>query len=302
MNMKDYFPGSHKPLASKTLLNEAVEIFYQVGIPIEQVTQRRLERMAMCFLAVAGIRDSWQQTQGLNENRHLKTRDIIVLINEQFGENISSGSYDDIRRKDLKLLILANIVINSAAKPDAATNDPTRGYTIDPLFAGLVKTFKTEQWPAALKGYLQDRESLAEILSRQRNIFKVPIVLPSGEMFELSSGDHNLLQKKLIEEFLPRFGGGSQVLYIGDTSNKTLYIAREERRRSQPQDARPTCREGTAAVLLPPPRRAQPQRQPATTPCAPLSRTRQPWLSSGRTPRQGASERCRIGQAPSTIL
>lgn len=228
MNMKDYFPGSHKPLASKTLLNEAVEIFQQAGIPIEQLTKRRLERMAMCFLAVAGIRDSWQQIQGLNENRRLKTRDIIVLLNEQFGENISSGSYDDIRRKDLKLLVLANIVINSAAKPDAATNDPTRGYAIDPLFADLVKTFKTEQWPAALKGYLQDRESLAEILSRQRNIFKVPIVLPSGEMFELSSGDHNLLQKKLIEEFLPRFGGGSQVLYIGDTSNKTLYIAREK--------------------------------------------------------------------------
>lgn len=137
--MKDHFPRSDKSPVNKTLLNEAVEIFQQVGIPMGQLTKRRLERMAMCFLVVAGIRDSWQQIQGLNENRRLKTRDIIVLLNEQFGENISSGSYDDIRRKDLKLLVLANIVINSAAKPDAATNDPTRGYAIDPLFADLVR-------------------------------------------------------------------------------------------------------------------------------------------------------------------
>ncbi len=226
--MKEYFPYSNKPVAIKTLLNEAVEILQQVGIPVEQLTQRRLERMVMSFLAVAGITDSWQQIKGLNDNRHLKTRDIIAFINEQFGENISSGSYDDVRRKDLKLLVLTNIVINSANKPNAATNDPTRGYTINPLFVELVKTFKTEHWSTALKNYIQGRESLTQTLARERNILKIPVVLPSGETLELSPGAHNLLQKKIIEEFLPRFAGSSQVLYVGDTSNKTLYIAKDK--------------------------------------------------------------------------
>ena len=33
-----------------------------------------------------------------------------------------------------------------------------------------------------------------------------------------------MLQKAIIEEFLPRFGNGCEVLYIGDTANKTLHL------------------------------------------------------------------------------
>ena len=114
--MADYFPNSTKSLPVKKLLNAAVEILHSVGIPIERQTQRRLERMAVCFLAVAGVIDSWQLAQGLEQKRHLKTRDVINFVNQYFEENISSGSYDDIRRKDLRLLVLAGLVINSGDK------------------------------------------------------------------------------------------------------------------------------------------------------------------------------------------
>ncbi len=40
-------------------------------------------------------------------------------------EQISESSYDDIRRKDLKLLVLAGIIIPSAANPNSARNDGT---------------------------------------------------------------------------------------------------------------------------------------------------------------------------------
>ncbi|MDR1021675.1 MAG: restriction endonuclease, partial [Prevotellaceae bacterium] len=41
---------------------------------------------------------------------------------------------------------------------------------------------------------------------------------------KLSLGEHNDLQKAIIEEFLPRFGKDCTVLYIGDTANKILHI------------------------------------------------------------------------------
>lgn len=41
---------------------------------------------------------------------------------------------------------------------------------------------------------------------------------------KLSLGKHNDLQKSIIEEFLPRHGQGCEVLYLGDTANKMLYI------------------------------------------------------------------------------
>ena len=41
---------------------------------------------------------------------------------------------------------------------------------------------------------------------------------------KLSAGKHNVLQKAILEKFLPLFGKGSEVLYIADTSNKSLYL------------------------------------------------------------------------------
>lgn len=227
--MVDYFPNSAKSPPIKKLLNEAIEILHSVGIPVERQTQRRLERMAVCFLAVAGVTNSWQSAQGLEDKRLLKTRDVIYYINQHYEENISSGSYDDIRRKDLKLLVVAGLIINSGDNLTAATNDPTRGYSLEPTFTQLLKAFQTEEWPQNLASYLQGREILSETLTRKRDISKIPVTLSGGEIFQLSPGVHNLLQKKVIEEFLPRFGGeGCKVLYLGDTSNKILHIAKDE--------------------------------------------------------------------------
>jgi type II restriction enzyme len=44
------------------------------------------------------------------------------------------------------------------------------------------------------------------------------------EMEDCPLGEHNILQKKIIEDFLPRFSAGCSVLYIGDTAHKLLHI------------------------------------------------------------------------------
>ena len=222
--MKDHFPNSRKSTRVKKLLNEAVISLSSTGVPINGLTERRLERMALCFLAVAGVRQDWSQAQGLDDGRALKTREIIEFINQHFEENISSGSYDDIRRKDLKLPVLANFIINSGHNLEAATNDPTRGYSLPAAVKALVRTFKTKNWADGLQSYLAARETLAEMLARKRVLAKIPVTLPDGKVVALSSGNHNLLQKQIIEEFLPRFGQNCEVLYLGDTSRKILHI------------------------------------------------------------------------------
>ena len=229
--MNDYFPKSKKSPHLKSLMIGAVEILKSIGIPLEAQTERRLERIVLCFLAVAGVTNSWRDAKGLDDERHLKSREVIDFINEHFEENISKGSYDDIRRRDLKLLVLADVIINSGQNPTAATNDPTRGYSLEPEFKRLIKTFNTKAWSASLTAYLQNKLSLSATLARQRNIAKIPVALPAGQLLNLSAGEHNLLQKKIVEEFLPRFGKGCQVLYLGDTTNKTLHLDREELRR-----------------------------------------------------------------------
>ena len=181
--MKIFISESTKSKSVKRIINEALEILDSVGIPMTSKTERGLERMAVCFLAVAGVTKDWSKAK---ENANLKSRDIINIVNKNFEENISSGSYDDIRRKDLKLLVLADVIINSGVNKGSATNDPTRGYALHPDFKKLIATFKTDEWNKALKAFNKNKPNLSEILSRKRNIEKIPVKLPNGKPLEFS--------------------------------------------------------------------------------------------------------------------
>lgn len=216
---------SKKSEKIQNLINEALEILSLAGIPLNDKTERAKERMAMCLLAVANISANWQQAK---QDTNLKSRDIIKFVNENFEENISSGSYDDIRRKDLKLLVLANLITNSGISKGSATNDPTRGYALHKDFMNLILTYKTKNWNKALENFNRNRLNLSDILARKRNLNKIPIKLPNGKPLNLSLGEHNILQKAIIEEFLSRFGNDCEVLYIGDTANKILHIETEK--------------------------------------------------------------------------
>jgi hypothetical protein len=223
--MKQYLSKSKKSIEVQSIINEALDILESVGIPLNKKTERGMERMAICFLAVAGVTKEWSKAK-LDAN--LKSRDIINIVNKNFEENISSGSYDDIRRKDLNLLVLADLILNTGVGKGSATNDPTRGYSLHPDFFVLIKRYNTTQWQKSLNAFNKNKPNLSEILARKRDIKKVPVKLPNGKLIELSVGDHNVLQKALIEEFLSRFGSSCEVLYIGDTSNKILHIDEKE--------------------------------------------------------------------------
>lgn len=207
----------------KKLIFTVLDVLGEVGIPLEG-THRRLERMAMACLAVGNIKSNFQEAKSADDNPFLKTRDIIDFENKYYGENISSGSYDDIRHKDLLYLVEAGIVLNSSAFDTQATNNPTRGYALNPLFAKLLGSYGTSLWNDELEAYKEQTKQLKEELERKRDLEKIPVKLPSGTELNLSAGEHNVLQKLIIEDFLSRFGMGAEVLYIGDTSDKYLYM------------------------------------------------------------------------------
>lgn len=218
---------NEKTLQVQELINTSLYILDVFGIPLD-ATQRRLERMAIAFLASGDIKKitDFKNVKDLNSGYALKTREIINYVNKHFGENISSGSYDDIRRKDLKLLTVAEVVLQS--NPNSATNDSTRGYSINPTYAELIRKFGIVNWEELVADQLKNIEPLSKKLRREREIVKVNVTLPSGGELTFSAGEHNDLQKAIIEDFLPRYGYGAEVLYVGDTSDKYLYLEKEK--------------------------------------------------------------------------
>lgn len=227
--MKQYIsPDKSKTFKQKSqqvqeLINTTLYILDCFGIPID-TTPRRLERMAIAFLATADIKNinDFKSIKDFNSGYSLKTREVINYVNLNFGENISSGSYDDIRRKDLKLLTIAEVVLRSS--PNSATNDSTRGYCVNPLYAELIRNYGSDNWKKLVAKKLQGVEPLNQKLKRQREIPRVNVTLPSGGKLDFSAGEHNDLQKAIIEDFLPRYGFGAEVLYVGDTSDKYLHL------------------------------------------------------------------------------
>lgn len=214
---------SQKHPASQKVINEAVHLLEVCGLPMSEKSVRQREKSAMSFLAVAGVTHSaaWPSS---GESLPLGTRKIIHFINKHFQESISEGSYDDIRRKDLKDAVQAGLVIASAGKPGSSVNDPTRGYALAEDFAKLVRTFGQKGWQASAAAFMAKRASLAEE-RRAKAVFEtIPVILPNGMKLSLSNGPHNLLQKAIVEQFLPRFGYGATVVYIGDTAQKSLHV------------------------------------------------------------------------------
>ncbi len=210
----------------QTLVDEALQVLVALGVPTNSLTTRRKEKMAKAFLAVANLKPgmAWKHAEDNDHHHQLQTRQIIAFMNAHLGETIADSSYDDIRRKDLVLPVEALVVIKSAKNPDANTNDGTRGFALSPLAAHAIRQFGSPKWQGSVGQFLQGRQSLADQLRRDRDLARVPVQIGAGVSLTFSPGKHNVLQKSIIESFLAVFGFGAEVLYVGDTANKSLFI------------------------------------------------------------------------------
>ena len=209
-----------KTVNQSILIDEAFEIIRSFGIPIEKESARMREKIALSFLALTDIKvgKNWSNAKDVTKIQ-MKTRDIIMYENNNFNENRSSGSYDNVRRRELKPLTLAKIVVNS--KPDSAHNDSTRGYGIATDYCKVIRLYKTDAWEKALEKIIKKKGKFSDRID-SRKVKKIEIIIPNKAQVYLSLGEHNELQKKIIEDMMPIFCSGSEILYLGDTAKKQI--------------------------------------------------------------------------------
>lgn len=208
----------------RKLICEALDILSAAGVKTDDLTSRRQERMAMAFLAVANKKPdiSWSNISRSFKDHILRSREIISFMNTHFEENLSSGSYDDIRRKDLRRPVIMGLIVKSARNPNSDTNDGTRGNAISEQLSNLAQTYGTSRWQQAASNFEPDPEVIV-ILEGVRKRNKIEVRLPSGYKIQLDGGPHNQIQSAVVKEFLPRFGHGAELYYIGDTNDKGAY-------------------------------------------------------------------------------
>lgn len=201
-------------------LEEAKGILSAIGMPKQQTN----DRSAYVLLALANLKevDSWATSQKLE----MRIVDMMNIMSEEYGRTYKPNTRETIRKETIHQFVdgaVAEINTDSANRP---TNSPNYCYCLTNEMLGLIKTYGTSNWQNALQRFISDKGTLIEKYSQQRNIARIPIVV-NGQTFNFSPGEHNALQKAIIEEFASRFARGAEVLYVGDSENKDLIKNRE---------------------------------------------------------------------------
>lgn len=194
-------------------IKSAQKILELIGMPNKQYA----ELPALTLLAMADIDE--QSTWDRSTNNWIRIHDIIQFVNTNYRKNYAENSRETFRKQAIQHFMQAGIIENN----DKATNSPNFRYRITSEFKELIQKFDSDEWEFKLNEFLNSHETLKSKYESKRNLTKIPITINS-EGFEFSTGKHNELQKAIIEEFAPRFAQNTEVIYVGDTTNKFLVL------------------------------------------------------------------------------
>lgn len=199
-------------------IEQAVGILNSMGLPRAQVN----DRGGLTLLALLDLKEDapWSEAR----KNSVRVHDILQFSERHYGKKYAENSRETFRRFTLHQFEQAGIVVRNQDDPTRPTNSPDNNYTISDEALDALRKFDSEEWPDALKGFIQQKGRLIEIYDRRKKANLIHVGLPEGLTIDLSPGGHNELQRDIIKEFLPRFVPKAQVLYLGDTADKMLFV------------------------------------------------------------------------------
>jgi hypothetical protein len=200
-------------------MREASALLATLGLPALQCN----ERSALTLLALAALspRGDWSAaTAGL-----YRTLDIMAFMRSAYRKDYAANSRETIRRQTLHQFMQAGLVVLNPDNPQRPTNSGSSRYALTPEALNVISSFGLSGHDAAVAAFIAKHGKLIdrETAPRPKQI-GVEVALPHGVKVALSSGAHNTLQRDIIEQFLPKFGRGAAVVYMGDTADKDAYI------------------------------------------------------------------------------
>ena len=202
-------------------VEEAQEILAALGMPSAQ----RNQMAGMTLIALCGLtpRTSWTTA---SRRGCTVTKGIMDYLAEHYDAKYAANTRETFRRQVLHQFVQAGIADYNPFEPDLPTNSPKAHYAVTEPVLNAVRRYGTDDWETAVNRFLSQQGTLVERYARNRNRRFVPVRLPDGQEVHLSPGQHNEVQRAIVEEFAPRFAPGAHLLYLGDTAKKNLIVDR----------------------------------------------------------------------------
>ncbi|MGA9627601.1 MAG: BsuBI/PstI family type II restriction endonuclease [Bryobacteraceae bacterium] len=199
-------------------LAEALAILKALSVPREQQN----ERSALALLALLGMTPGKRWSEA--EAPLLGITEMMNVFRDQFGKKYAPNTRETVRRFTVHQFVQMGLVVANPDDPSRPVNSPDNRYQAAPALLKLARTYGSPRWIDSLAGFLKNAEGLGRLRPREREMVLIPVRLPNGTELRITAGGQNVLVKKIVEDFCPRFTPGGVVVYVGDTGDKQRHI------------------------------------------------------------------------------
>ena len=205
------------PVNTEKKIKEAIDILKALGLPKGQLN----DRSGLTLLALLALKpqDKWSDAKSIM----IGITPIMDFTKEYYNRNYAPNTRETFRRQTMHQFVQAGFIIENPDCPNRPVNSPKWCYQIREEALTLIRTFQTKNWEKELGIYLSKITTLKEKYNKDRQIKKIPIQIRKDKEITLTPGEHNILIKKIIEDFGPIYTPNGTILYVGDTGEKFDY-------------------------------------------------------------------------------
>ena len=187
--------------------------------------KRTNETSARTLLVLAGLDESSAWADATNER--MGVRHILDWMRGPLRHPIAENSRETIRRLVLHQFVDAEFCLYNDDDPARPTNSSKNNYRLNPEALLTIKLYGTPDFAPAVEEYLAEVGSLTVKYQAARDLARIPVTTPTGEVFTLKGGGQNILIKEMVENFCAYFVPGGEILYVGDADDKLATFERD---------------------------------------------------------------------------
>ncbi|HXR84698.1 MAG TPA: BsuBI/PstI family type II restriction endonuclease [Hanamia sp.] len=200
-------------------IDDAKEILKELGMPAAQ----QKEIAAYTLLALSTIKPNSKWSKATRESKKV-SKDIMGFCKDVYKKDYAPNTRENFRRQVLHQFVQARIADYNPDNPLLPVNSPNAHYALTSEALEAIKTYGTKAWKKAAESFKSEVGELSKRYLKERKQNLIPVKLSNGKTIKLSAGKHNLVQAAIVQDFAARFANESEVLYLGDTARKDLYV------------------------------------------------------------------------------
>lgn len=191
---------------------EAKTMLIDLGMPESQ------QNLLSCyvFIALSGIKQNSQWAEATDE--WIRIHDIIEFIRVEYNRDYAENTRETIRKNSLHQFREAALIEDNS-KP---TNSPSYRYRITKETLNVIRSFGTLFYKSAVEEFSKKHNALKDRYANLGKRSRIKINLGDMRFYHLSIGNHNALQKAIVEVFAPRFIPKFECLYLGDSTDRDM--------------------------------------------------------------------------------